>query len=108
MITRASLAGEPGEHALPLPATRPDADTGRRRWPRRARDGQAVRRAIVDASIGLLFVKGLLLVPVTIFTFATAYRAGQPTPIAGVVSCAAGTFALAMACVAAWVRKQLA
>lgn len=62
---------------------------------------------VVDASMGLLFVKGLLLVPVTIYTFAAAYRARRPTPIVGVASCAAGTLAFAMACLAAWVREQL-
>jgi hypothetical protein len=71
------------------------------------RTTRATDRMIVDASIWLLFVKGLLLVPVTIATFAAAYRARKPTPIAGVASCAAGTFAFAMACVAVWVRKQL-
>ena len=68
---------------------------------------RAVDRAIVDASIGLLFVKGLLMVPVTIYTFARAYRAREPTPAVGVASCAAGTFAFAMASVAVWVRRQL-
>jgi len=68
---------------------------------------RTAQRALVDASIGLLFAKGLLLVPVTIYTFATAYRAGEPTPAVGVASCAAGSFAFGMACVAVWVRRQL-
>lgn len=62
---------------------------------------------VVEAAILLLFVKGLLLVPVTIWTFYRAYRSGQPTPPVGVASCAAGTFAFAMACVAAWIRRRL-
>jgi hypothetical protein len=65
-------------------------------------------RAVVDVSIALLFVKGLVLIPVTIYTFARAYRAGEPTPATGVASCAAGTVALGMTCVAVWIRKQLA
>lgn len=68
---------------------------------------QAVDRAIVDVSTWLLFVKGLLMVPVTIYTFVAAYRARKPTPMVGVASCAAGTFAFAMACVAVWVRSHL-
>jgi hypothetical protein len=68
---------------------------------------RGVHGAIVDASIALLFIKGLLLVPVTIYTFARALRAREPTPAVGVASCAAGTFAFAMTCVAVWVRKQL-
>lgn len=66
-----------------------------------------VRLAIVDTSIALLFTKGPLLVPVTVYTFTRAYLAREPTPLVGVASCAAGTFAFAMACFAAWVRRQL-
>ncbi len=66
-----------------------------------------VQRTLVDASIGLLFAKGLLLVPVTIGTFARAYLAREPTPAVGVASCAAGSFAFGMACVAVWIRRQL-
>jgi hypothetical protein len=64
-------------------------------------------RTVVDASIWLLFVKGLCLVPVTVYTFTKAYRTGQPTPAVGVASCAAGTFAFGMTCLAVWIRKQL-
>ena len=62
---------------------------------------------LVEAAIWLLFVKGLFLVPVTIWTFYRAYRSRQATPSVGVASCAAGTFAFAMACVAAWIRSRL-
>ncbi len=65
------------------------------------------RRAVVDASTGLLFVKGLLLVPVTLAIFARAYLAREPTPAIGVATCAAGTLAFAAACLGAWVREQL-
>lgn len=68
---------------------------------------RTAQRAVVDVSVWLLFAKGLLLVPVTIYTFARAYLAREPTPAVGVASCAAGTFALAMACLAVWIRKQL-
>lgn len=63
-------------------------------------------RMVVDASIWLMFVKGVCLVPVTIYTFAKAYRAGEPTPAVGVASCAAGTFAFGMTCFAVWVRNH--
>jgi hypothetical protein len=68
---------------------------------------RTAERAVVDASIGLLFVKGLLLIPVTLYAFARAYLAKEGTPAVGVASCAAGSFALGMACVGVWVRKQL-
>lgn len=80
-------------------------DVLRRPW--RSWSMRDARRAVVDASIGLLFFKGLLLVPVTLYTFARAYLAREPTPAVGVASCAAGTFAFAMACFGVWVRKRL-
>ena len=64
-------------------------------------------RVIVDVSIWLLFIKGIALVPVTVYTFAAAYLAGESTPAIGVASCAAGTFAFGMACVAVWIRSRL-
>jgi hypothetical protein len=66
-----------------------------------------VYRTVVDASIWLLFIKGLLIVPVTIYTFTRAYLAGEKTPVVGVAACAAGAFALGMACVGVWIRKTL-
>jgi hypothetical protein len=62
---------------------------------------------LVEAATWLLFVKGLMLVPVTVWTFFRAYRAGEPTPAVGVASCAAGTLAITSACVAAWIRSRL-
>lgn len=67
----------------------------------------AVYRVIVHTSIGLLFIKGLLLVPVTLHAFAQAYRAGKPAPAVGVAPCAAGSFTFGMACLAVWVRRHL-
>lgn len=61
----------------------------------------------MDVSIWLLFIKAAALVPVTVYTFAAAYLAGEPTPVVGVASCAAGTFAFGMACVAVWIRSRL-
>ena len=62
---------------------------------------------LVSLSVWLLFAKGLLLVPVTVYTFGRAYRGGEPTPVAGIAACAAGTFALVSSCVAARIRKDL-
>jgi len=66
-----------------------------------------VYRILVDASIWLLFVKGLLIAGVTIYTFTAAYLDGEPTPLVGVAACAAGTLALGMACIAVWIRKAI-
>lgn len=64
-------------------------------------------RLVVEASMWILLAKGLALVPVTIWTFVDAYRRRRATPAVGIVSCAAGTFALSMACLAAWIRTRL-
>jgi hypothetical protein len=64
-------------------------------------------KAIVSVSVWLLFIKGLLIVPITIYTFGQAFLNREPTPMVGVVACAAGTLALVSACVAAWIRKIL-
>lgn len=66
-----------------------------------------VYRTFVDASIWILFVKGLLIAAVTVYTFGKAYLAGEATPAVGVAACAAGTFAFGMTCVAVWIRKTL-
>ncbi len=66
-----------------------------------------VYRTVVDASIWLLFAKGLLIASVTVYTFSQAYLAGEGTPAVGVAACAAGTFAFGMTCVAVWIRKAL-
>jgi len=49
----------------------------------------------------------VLIALVTIYTMSVAYLAGETTPMVGVAGCAAGTFAFAMTCVAAWIRHQI-
>jgi len=68
-------------------------------------DMPSIFKTIISISVWLLFIKGLLLIPVTVFTFSRAYLNGDPTPLVGVVACAGGTFALVSACAAAWIRK---
>ena len=67
----------------------------------------SVFKTIVNASIWILFIKGILIALVTIYTFGRAFLIGGGTPIIGVVSCIAGTFAFIMACVAVWIRRKL-
>ncbi len=62
-------------------------------------------KTIISISVWLLFIKGLLLIPVTFYTFGQAFLNGEPTPMVGVMACAGGTFALLSACCAAWIRK---
>ena len=67
----------------------------------------AIFKTILNMSIWILFVKGLLIVLVTIYTFGRAYLAGNTTPMTGVAACAAGSLALGMTCVAVWIRKKV-
>jgi hypothetical protein len=64
-------------------------------------------KALISVMVWILFIKGLLLMPVTFYTFGQAYLNGEPTPLVGVASCAGGTFALLSACLAAWIRKAM-
>jgi hypothetical protein len=66
-----------------------------------------VFKKIISISVWILFIKGLLIASVTMYTFGRAYLAGETTPMVGVVACAAGTFAFSMSCVAAWIRKKV-
>lgn len=68
---------------------------------------RAVYIKIMEISIWILFIKGLLLIPVTFYTLGKAFLAGEPTPLAGVISCAAGTFAFGMACFVIWMRSRI-
>lgn len=60
-------------------------------------------KKMITLCIWLLFIKGILLIPVTFYTIGRAYLEGQPTPMVGIASCAAGTFAFASACLAMWI-----
>jgi hypothetical protein len=64
-------------------------------------------KTIITMSIWLLFIKGILLIPVTFYTIGQAYISGESTPLVGILSCAAGTFAFISACIAAWIRKAV-
>ena len=64
-------------------------------------------KTLLNLSIWILFIKGLLLIPVTFYTFGQAFLYGKMSPMVGIASCAAGTFAFAMACIAVWIRDHL-
>jgi hypothetical protein len=67
-----------------------------------------VFKSVINVSIWFLFLKGILAALVTIFTISRAYLNGEVTPMAGVVSCAVGTFAFIMACIAIWIKNKIA
>jgi len=64
-------------------------------------------KILLNISIWILFAKGLLLIPVTFYTFSQALLYGKISPMVGIASCAAGTFAFAMACLAIGIRDRM-
>ena len=64
-------------------------------------------KTIVTACVWILFIKGVLIALVTMYTMSRAYLVGEATPMVGVAGCAAGTFAFAMTCYAAQIRHKL-
>ena len=66
-----------------------------------------VFKTLINISVWILFLKGLLIAFVTIYTIGKALLSGEATPMVGVVACAAGSFAFILACVAVWIRKKV-
>lgn len=64
-------------------------------------------KTLINLSIWILFVKGILLIPFTFYTIGQAFLYGGISPIVGIASCAAGTIAFAMACFAIWIKDHL-
>jgi len=66
-----------------------------------------VFKTIVNASVWILFAKGLLIALATLYTAGKAFLDGDTLPIVAVASCAAGSFAFILACLAVWIRKKV-
>ena len=66
-----------------------------------------VFKTIINASVWILFVKGLLIAFATLYTAGRAFIDGEMLPMVAVAACAAGSFAFILACVAAWLRKKV-
>ena len=66
-----------------------------------------VFKTIISASVWILFVKGVLIAAATLYTAGKALLDGETLPMVAVASCAAGSFAFILACVAAWIRKKV-
>ena len=66
-----------------------------------------VFKTIINVSIWILFVKGLLIAIATLYTASRAFLTGETLPIVAVVACAVGSFAFIMACVAVWLRQKV-
>jgi len=66
-----------------------------------------VFKTVINVSVWILFVKGLLIALATLYTAGRAFFNGETLPMVAVAACAAGSFAFILACTAAWVRKQV-
>ena len=66
-----------------------------------------VFKTIINISVWILFIKGLLIALVTIYTVSRAFMAGETLPMVGVAACGAGSFAFILTCLAAWLRQKV-
>jgi len=64
-------------------------------------------KTIINISIWILFIKGLLIALATLYTAGKAFLAGETLPMVAVASCGAGSFAFILTCVAAWLRHNV-
>ncbi len=72
------------------------------------KDMSPVFKTIINVSIWFLFLKGIMAALVTIYTILRAYIDGETTPMVGVASCAVGSFAFILTCLAIWLKRKIA
>jgi len=66
-----------------------------------------VFKTIINISVWILFIKGLLIAMATLYTAGRAFLAGETLPIVAVAACGAGSFAFILTCVAVWLRQKV-
>ncbi len=66
-----------------------------------------VFKTVINASVWILFAKGLLIAFATLYTAGKAFLDGEMLPMVAVAACAAGSFAFILACMAVWIRKKI-
>jgi hypothetical protein len=64
-------------------------------------------KTILNITIWILFIKGIVLIPITLYTTGQAYLNQGTMSIVGLASCATGTFAFTMACIIIWIKQQI-
>lgn len=64
-------------------------------------------KKILNVTIWILFFKGILLIPITLFTTAQAYWSSGTISMASLAACATGTFAFTMASIIIWIRHKV-
>ena len=65
-------------------------------------------KTMLNIAIWILFFKGIILIPITLYITGQALLAGGPLLMVVLASCATGTFAFTMACVIIWIKHQVA
>lgn len=66
-----------------------------------------VFKTILNVTIWILFTKGLVLIPITLYTTGQAYWTEGTISMAALASCATGTFAFAMAGMLIWIKYRI-
>ena len=66
-----------------------------------------VFKTVINASVWILFAKGLLIAFATLYTAGKAFLDGEMLPMVAVAACAAGSFAIILACIAIWIKKKV-
>ncbi len=76
---------------------------------RESKEGEMppVFKTIINVSVWMLFLKGLLAVVLTIYTVIVSLLEDGRIPIVAVTGCAVGSFAFILACLAAWIRQKV-
>jgi hypothetical protein len=65
-------------------------------------------KTMLNLAIWILFFKGVILIPITLYITGQALLTGGPMPMmVALASCATGTFAFTMACVIIWIKHRV-
>lgn len=64
-------------------------------------------KTMLNLAIWILFFKGVILIPITIYITGQAFLTGGPLLMVALAACATGTFAFTMACVIIWIKHQV-
>ena len=64
-------------------------------------------KTIMNISVWILFIKGLLAVLLTMYTVIGALIHGETVPMVAVAGCAVGAFDFILTCIADWIRQKV-
>jgi hypothetical protein len=64
-------------------------------------------KTVINLSVWILFAKGVLATLLTLYLVIKVFINGENLTMLVAASCAAGSFAYILACIAAWIRKKV-